>query len=100
MVKDIGRADPYTVVIYDGIALPAYATGGILASVPDLSVVDFATIDAGPGWANTTVQKAFVLSHSGNVITVKALTPAGSGYAEAADATVLGSNWMIQAWGH
>ena len=70
MVKDIGRADPYTVVIYDGVALPAYATGGILASVPDLTLVDFATIDAGPGWATRRGQKGFVVSQRGNVITI------------------------------
>lgn len=96
-----GRADPYTVVIKEGVTLGAYATGGVNASVGELGRVDHADIFPGRTSAGTFPGSGFtgvVTSGSGNIVTVTFLTNAG---VEVPNATGLAAGiWTLVAWGH
>lgn len=75
MAAVIGRPDPYTVVIIEGIRLPAYAAGGVNLSVGQLARVD--TADVYPGRASGAwtgsggcPYEFHATSGSGNIVTV------------------------------
>lgn len=97
----LARPDPYTVVIIEGIRLPAYTAGGVNVSVGDLTVVDHATVypnrasgawgTSGPGF------RFFVTSGSGNVVTIMVL---GTGSQEVASVQTSSVPLALVAWGH
>lgn len=95
------HADPYTVVILEGVTLGAYATGGVGASIGQLARVDHADIFPGRTSAGTFPGSGFtgvVTSGSGNIVTITFLTNAG---AEAPNASTLAAGiWTLIAWGH
>ena len=87
------RADPFTVVIKDGIRLGAYAVGGVNISAGELSRVDEAFIQVGgaSGVVLGTSGNAFTFlatSGSGNIVTVQVFTnQSGQGELPAAAGT-------------
>lgn len=77
MASVIGRPDPYTVVILEGIRLPAYVAGGLNVSVGQLARVDYADVRpgraSGAEWLSGPGFQFFVTSGSGNIVTIKAM---------------------------
>lgn len=84
MAQVVGRPDPYTVVVIEGIRLGAYAVGGVNVSVGELVTVDHAHVypskASGAGYLSGPGFQFFVTSGSGNIVTIKIL---GTGSTEA-----------------
>lgn len=81
------RADPYTIVIIPGIRGPtAYPAGGFNVSVGQLSKVDYAeVIPGGLGASGARLEQSapvryYVVSGSGNIVTIQAFTARSGGY--------------------
>lgn len=79
----VARADPYTIVLIPGIRIPSYVPGGVPLSVGQLARVEYAEVIPGSLRISpmlsfeTSMQVAafYVVSGSGNIITVKAFGP-------------------------
>ena len=73
----VARADPYTIVVIEGIRLGAYAVGGVNVSVGELAFVDHATVYPGrasgaPGLTLSGLPYQYmVASGSGNIVTIQ-----------------------------
>lgn len=99
------RADPYTIVIIPGIRGPAtYAAGGFNVSVGQLTKVAFAEVTRGyvsGAWAGLAALSApvtyFVVSGSGNIVTIKAFQMSGE---VAAGVSLSHIPFNLKAYGH
>lgn len=84
MPKIIGRLDPYTVEVLQGVQLSsAYVAGGLNVSAGELAFVDFAfAIPLSPLSGFGVTKLGFipvVSSGSGNIITIQAFGQSGVG---------------------
>lgn len=74
MAKVVGRPDPYTIVVLEGIRLPAYTAGGVNVSVGELQVVDHAQVhvmgQSGAAFLSGAPFQFIVTSGSGNIVTI------------------------------
>ena len=81
----VGRPDPYTVVVIDGIRLGVYAVGGVNVSVGELSRVVHANVYPNQASGFSAVSGLpyvyAVTSGSGNIVTIT-IGRVGSGGAE------------------
>ena len=83
MPRIIGRLDPYTVEVLQGVTLGAYTVGGVNISAGELAFVDFAfAIPLSPlsGFGVTKLGMLPVVSSgSGNIITIQGFGESGVG---------------------
>lgn len=72
----VGRPDPFTVVVIEGVRLGAYAAGGLNISFGELGTVDHATVyphkASGASFLSGFRVDFVVTSGSGNIATVTA----------------------------
>lgn len=101
MAEVVGRPNPYTVVIIEGIRLPAYTAGGVNVSVGELTRVDHAVVypgkASGAGYLSGPGFQFFVTSGSGNIVTIKIL---GTGSQEVDGVRTSSIPLALAAWGH